>query len=257
MIRIEDRGRVRVITLDRPEALNSFNDALYDAAADALNQAATAPGIAVVVITGQGRAFSTGADLVEMAARNAGTFEGGRIGFPGFVDAVIGFPKPVMCAVNGMAIGIGATMLALVDMVFMSTDAKVRCPFTRLGVVPEAGSSVTFPTLLGRQNATWALLSSEWLGAEECVRMGLAFKACAPDDLMPETMRHAEVLAAKPISSLVESKRVIMAPVFAGFAEARERENGGFAKLMGGPANIEALTAFAQKREPDFGAVND
>jgi enoyl-CoA hydratase/carnithine racemase len=257
MIHIDDHGRVRVLTLDRPEALNSFNDALYDAVADALIDASTAPGVAVVVITGKGRAFSTGADLGEMAARNSGQFVAGRHGFPGFVDQVIEFPKPLICAVNGMAIGIGATLLGLSDLVFMSSEARVRCPFTRLGVVPEAASSFTFPALLGRQNSMWALLSSEWLSAAECLQMGLVFKVCEPDELMAETMRHANVLASKPISSLIASKAIVMAPMFEQLAAARQRENGGFANLMGGPANIEALTAFAQKREPDFGSVND
>jgi enoyl-CoA hydratase/carnithine racemase len=106
--------------------------------------------------------------------RNQGDFQNGEHGFPGLVDQLVAFPKPLLCAVNGMALGIGGTMLAFADLVFMSTDARVRCPFTDLAVAPEAASSFTFPLLLGRQNATWALLSSEWLSAETCKEMGLA-----------------------------------------------------------------------------------
>ncbi len=257
MIRTHDEGRIRVITLDRPQARNAFSEELYDFATDALIAAGEDNGIAVVIITGEGQAFSAGADLGEMAARNTGVFVNGRHGFPGFVDHLIDFPKPLFCAVNGLAIGIGATMLALSDLVFISTDAKVRCPFTRLGVAPEAASSVSFPRLLGRQNAMWALLSSEWLSAEECVQMGLAFRVCAPQELMSETLRYAAVLASKPINSLVESKRVIVEPLRAELMAARDRENEAFRVLLGGPANIEALTAFAQRREPDFSAVDD
>ena len=257
MIQINDLGRIRVITLDRPAARNAFNEALYDAATDALIEAASDPGIAVVVITGAGQAFSSGADLTEMAQRNSGSFTNGRHGFTGFVDHLIDFPKPLLCAVNGLALGIGATMLALVDMVFISSDARVRCPFTRLGVAPEAASSVTFPHLLGRQNATWALMSSEWLSATECVQMGLAFRECAPDDLLTITMQHAAVLASKPINSLVECKRTIVEPMRAELFEARERENDAFRELLGGPANIEALIAFAERREPDFSQIDD
>jgi enoyl-CoA hydratase/carnithine racemase len=257
MIRIEDHGRVRVVTLDRPEARNAFNEALYDAATDALIAAAADDSIAVAVITGQGQAFSSGNDLHEMAARNSGGFVEGRHGFPGFVDQLIDFPKPLLCAVNGLAVGIGATMLALADLVFIATDARVRCPFTRLGVAPEAASSVSFPRLLGRQNAMWALLSSEWLSADECVQMGLAWRVCAPEELLTETMRHAAILAAKPINSLVESKRAIVAPLKAELHEARTRENDAFRVLLGGPANIEALMAFAERREPDFTNVDD
>ncbi|MEI7618311.1 MAG: enoyl-CoA hydratase-related protein [Actinomycetota bacterium] len=257
MIHITDHGRVRVLTLDRPEARNAFNEALYDAATDALIDAGADNAVAVVVITGTGQSFSSGADLTEMAQRNSGDFTNGRHGFPGFVDHLIDFPKPLFCAVNGLALGIGATMLALSDLVFISSDARVRCPFTRLGVAPEAASSVSFPRLLGRQNATWALMSSEWLSAAECVQMGLAWRECAPEELMAETMRHAQVLASKPINSLVETKRTIVEPMRAEFAAARQREDAAFGVLLGGPANIESLIAFAERREPDFSAIDD
>ena len=164
----------------------------------------------------------------------------------------INFEKPVFLAVNGLGLGIGATMLGLADLVFMSTDARIKCPFTGLGVAPEAGSSATFPLLLGRQNATWALLSSEWLSARECQDMGLVWRVCEPSELLETTLSYARVLSAKPISSLIESKRTIVEPLRAAIHTARERENAAFAKLMGGPANTEALKAFAKKRQPDF-----
>ncbi|MEO6124973.1 MAG: enoyl-CoA hydratase-related protein [Ilumatobacteraceae bacterium] len=257
LIQIATEGRIRIITLDRPQVRNAFNEAMYDAVTDALIDARDDNAIAVVVITGAGEAFSSGADLIEMTQRNSGSFVNGTHGFPGFVDHVIDFPKPLLCAVNGLALGIGATMLALSDMVFMSLQAKVRLPFTRLGVAPEAASSVTFPRLLGRQNAMWALLSSEWLSADDCLRMGLTFAVCEPDELLPTTMRHAAVLAAKPINSLVESKRVVVEPLKAELQAARLRENEAFRVLLGGPANIESLVAFAERREPDFSTVDD
>ncbi len=257
MIRTETHGRVRVITLDRPEVRNAFNEALYDAATEALMDAAHDNTVAVAVVTGAAGAFSSGNDLNEMAARNSGSFVDGVHGFPGFVDQLIDFPKPLLCAVNGLAVGIGATMLALSDMVFIAADARVRCPFTRLGVAPEAASSASFPRLLGRQNAMWALLSSEWLSADECVQMGLAWKVCEPDDLMNVTLQHAQILASKPINSLVESKRVIVEPLKVELHAARARENDAFRVLMGGPANIESLIAFAERREPDFSTVDD
>jgi enoyl-CoA hydratase/carnithine racemase len=258
LVEVEDRGRIRLLTLNRPEMRNAFSEALFDAAADALIDAAADNSIAVTVFTGAGAAFSSGADLVEMAARTSGgAIEPGRHGFPGFVDQLIDFPKPLICAVNGLALGIGATMLALSDLVFVSSTARIRLPFTRLGVAPEAASSVTFPALMGRQQATWALLSSEWLSATECVSMGLAFRECAPEELMDVTMRHAQVLASKPINSLVESKRTIVAPMRESLMAARDRENDAFKLLLGGPANVESLVAFAEKREPDFTHIDD
>jgi enoyl-CoA hydratase/carnithine racemase len=253
MLKIEDTERVRVLTLDRPAALNAFNEALYDATTIALRDAAEDHTVAVVVITGAGRAFSAGTDLLEMAARGTDpSFLAGTHGFGGMIDTLVEFPKPLLLAVNGIGLGIGATILGLADLVFMSSTAKLKCPFTDLAVAPEAASSYTFPMLLGRQNATWALLSSEWLGAHECLEMGLVWKVCEPDELLATTMRHAMHLAKKPISSLVESKAAMNAPYRAEIDAARRRENAAFQKLMAGPANKEALTAFAEKRAPDF-----
>jgi enoyl-CoA hydratase/carnithine racemase len=258
MLRIDDADRVRTITLDRPDALNAFNEALYDATTEALMAAAADPGVAVLVITGTGRSFSAGTDVLEMAARTTdpGSFQAGKHGFPGLVDQLIAFPKPLLCAVNGMALGIGATMLGFADLVLLSTEARVRCPFTDLAVAPEAASSYTFPLLLGRQDATWALLSSEWIGAEECLRMGLAWKVTSPEDLLPETLGYATKLAAKPLASLIESKRTIVSGHRDALAAARRREDEAFKRLLGQPANLEAFTALGQRRPPEFARVD-
>ena len=247
---VEDDARVRTLTLNRPDALNAFNNELYDATAAALREAATDPSVAVVVVTGAGRAFCAGTDLVEMAQLADGSLEGS--GFLGLLDALVDFPKPLVCAVNGLGLGIGATILGFADLSFMSTSARLKCPFTSLGVAPEAASSLLLPLLVGRQNAAWMLLSAEWVGAEEAHRMGLVWRVCSPEALLEETRRHAELLAARPISSLVAVKRTMTEPWRAAVHEARERENAAFAELMGGPANTEALTAFLERREPDF-----
>lgn len=256
MVITDDQDRIRILTLDRTEALNAFDEELYDALTDALIEARDDPGVAVVVITGAGRAFSAGTDLLEMAGLATGTTVPGRHGFTGLIDELTEFPKPLICAVNGLGLGIGATILGLADLVFMSSEARLKCPFSSLAVAPEAGSSHTFSALLGRQAATWALMSSEWLTADECLRSGLVWKVCPPDELMTTTLEHARVLASKPISSLIEIKRTIVEPGRAAVRAARERENAAFQRLMGAPANMEALTAFAEKREPDFAAID-
>lgn len=253
-ILVEDLARVRTITLNRPEALNACNEALYDALTEGLLAAADDPGVAVVLLTGAGRAFCAGTDLVEMASRvmDPDNFTEGTHGFLGLIDALTAFPKPLIIAVNGLGLGIGATILGFADLVFMSTAARLKCPFTSLAVAPEAASSFLFPRLIGRQNATWALLSSEWISAAECHEMGLAWKLTEPEDLLAEARRHAEHLAGLPISSLIACKRVIVAPLLDDIAAARERENQAFIDLLGGPANTEALAAFAEGRAADF-----
>lgn len=251
---VADEARVRTLTLNRPEALNACNEALYDALTVGLLDAADDLAVAVVLLTGAGRAFCAGTDLVEMASRvtDPHGYVEGEHGFLGLVDALVAFPKPLVVAVNGLGLGIGTTILGFADLVFMATTARLKCPFTSLAVAPEAASSYLFPRLLGHQAATWALLSSEWLSAAEAHEMGLVWKLAEPDDLVLEARRHAEVLASKPISSLMACKRVMVAPLRAEIAAARERENQCFVDLMGGPANTEALAAFAEGRAPDF-----
>ena len=246
---ITDENRVRTLTLNRPEALNAFNEALYDAATEALNEAAENPGVAVVVLTGAGRAFCAGQDLTEMQARLSDPgFRPGRHGFPGLIDALGAFPKPLICAVNGLGVGLGATVLGFADLAFMSTTARLKCPFTSLGVAPEAASSYLLPQLVGRQNAAWMLMSSQWVDAAEALRMGLVWKLCEPEDLVPDATRHAEVLAAQPVSSLIAVKQSMMEPLRPDIAAARSREDAYFAELMGAQANAEALAEFTRGR---------
>lgn len=246
---IDDANRVRTITLNRPDALNAFNEEMYDATAEALGAAADDPEVAVVVITGAGRAFCAGQDLTEMQARVTDPgFTPGTYGFPGLIDALGAFPKPLICAVNGVGVGLGTTILGFADLAFMSTTARLKCPFTSLGVAPEAASSYLLPQLIGRQNAAWMLMSSEWVDAAEALSIGLVWKLCEPDELLAQTRRHAEVLAAHPIPSLLAVKRTMTEPIRGEVAAARAREDGCFAELMGAAANAEALAEFTRGR---------
>lgn len=245
---IADENRVRTLTLNRPEALNAFNESLYDATTEALTDAAADPGVAVVMITGAGRAFSAGQDLTEMQARITDPgFRSGKYGFTGLIDALGSFSKPLICVVNGLGVGLGATLLGFADLAFMSTTARLKCPFTSLGVAPEAASSYLLPQLVGRQNAAWLLMSSQWIDATEALRMGLVWKLCEPPTLVAEATQHADVLAAQPIASLVAVKQSMMEPARPDIAAARSREDAYFAKLMGAGANAEALSQFTQR----------
>lgn len=241
---------MRTLTLHRPEALNAFNEALYDATAEALRDAAADPDVAVVVLTGAGRGFCAGQDLAEMQARIVGDpgFLPGAHGFPGLIDALAAFSKPLICAVNGIAVGLGTTVLGFADLALMSTAARLKCPFTSLGVAPEAASSYLLPQLVGRQNAAWLLMSSEWVDAAEALRMGLVWRLCEPDDLLAETRQTAELLAARPIPSLIAVKQAIAEPSRREIAAARVREDGYFAELMGAQANAAALAEFNRGR---------
>jgi len=254
VLRSDDHGRVRLLTLARPEALNAFNTELYDAAAAALNEAAEDGDVAVVVLTGEGRAFSAGQDLGEMAslAQDLEGADGTGHGFPRFMDALIGFPKPLIAAVNGLGVGLGLTLVGHCDLCLVAESARFRPPFTALGVVPEAAASYTLPAMMGWQAASAALLASSWISADEAVASGLALRKVPDDALVDEALALAAEIAVWPISSLVGTKRVLKAAHLDAIAEARRREDREFAAMTGSPANLEALTAFLEKRPPDF-----
>ena len=247
LILTEDHGRVRVLTLNRPQALNAFNSELFDALTNALIAADADDDVAATVLTGAGRAFSAGADLAQVPQDS-----GRRNGFPDMLEQVLVFSKPLLLAVNGLGVGIGATLCGLADLVFIASTARLRCPFARLGLVPEAASTLTFPALMGRQQASWMLMSSEWMDAQACKDAGLVFAVCAPETLMATTLDHAGKLAAMPITSLRETKRLIVEPRRDAMRRAFRAENDMIASLRGGPANREAVDAFREKREPDF-----
>jgi enoyl-CoA hydratase/carnithine racemase len=256
MLQITDDARVRLLTLDRPEALNAFNDELYHLCGDALEEAAERDDIACVVITGTGRGFSAGQDLGEMGRlgpeAEASQFGDKGPGFPRFLDTLAAYPKPTIAAVNGIGVGIGMTMLLHVDLALISETARLRAPFVPLGVVPEAAGSLLMPIVMGNQRAAEKLYTGDWISAAEAVECGLALRVVAPEELMPATLALAHRIAKMPVASLVESKRLVVAARIDAVRAARAREDHAFRSMIGRPANIEAITAFLEKREPDL-----
>jgi enoyl-CoA hydratase/carnithine racemase len=234
MLLTEDRDRVRLLTFNRPDRANAFNEELYHAAADALRAAATDDDVAVVVFTGAGKAFCAGTDLLEMAETVDGTATS-RDGFPAFVDVLQEFPKPLLAAVNGAAVGLGFTMLAHCDIVFVSDQARLLAPFTNMGVAPEAASSYLLPRRMGRQRASVSLFTSDWISAEEAVATGLAVQQCRPESLVDDTMKLATRVATKSLPSLMATKRLLLDAEREGIARARTLENQAFAELLALP----------------------
>jgi enoyl-CoA hydratase/carnithine racemase len=250
-LNVRDEGGVRVVELDRPEALNAFNSLMFDELADAFLEATTNESVHVLLLTGAGRAFSAGADLMEMGSAPRQP----KHGLQGMLDAIVEFPKPFVLAINGVGAGIGATIAGLADLTFIAEGARLRCPFSALGLTAEAASTYTFPKLLGRQRATWFLLASEWMSAEECVEAGLAMELCTKESLISRAMERAGTLAKLPLASLTTTKALIMDPLREQMRASIKAENEALARLVGGPANREAVTAFREKREPDFSAL--
>ena len=254
VLRSEDHERVRLLTLSREKALNAFDDELYDAVRDALRAAAEAPDVAVVVLTGSGRAFSAGQDLGELGQPRQHV-DGAPHGFTPFIETLESFPKPLVAAVNGLGVGIGLTLLPHCDLVLIAEGARLRAPFATLGVTAEAGSSLLLPVTVGWQAAAHLFFTAEWIDAAQAVAIGLAWRAVPGERLLEEALGVAAKIAAMPIDSLVETKRLLLAARLDAVRAARGREAAAFARLVGGPANREAITAFRERRPPDFASL--
>jgi len=242
---------VLLLTLNRPDRKNAFDETMWRETRDALADAQADDAVRAVIVTGAGEAFSAGQDLGQMAARP----DNEPPGFPGFMDRLVAFDKPLLAAVNGVGVGIGLTMLLHCDVVWMAAEARLRAPFIPLGVVPEAASSYLLPLQLGHQRAAEMLFLAEWIDARRAVELGIATRVVPRAQLLPEMCALATRIAAQPLGALRWTKRTLLAVRADGIRAARGREDAAFAVRVGSPENQEALRAFFEKRPPDFKKV--
>ena len=238
-LNVRDDAGIRFVMFDRPDALNAMNNRMMDELADVFLDAAASDDARVLVLSGNGRAFCAGADLMEMGRSD---YEP-RHGLDGMLRAIVDFEKPFLLAINGVGVGIGATIAGLADVTLIAESARLRCPFSALGLTAEAGSTFAFPLLLGKQRASWFLLASEWMTAEECVSAGLALESVADADLLEAVTARARTLCELPQASLVATKRLIGAPFKEQLLASIAAENAALDALVGKPANREALIA--------------
>lgn len=251
MIRSELRDGVRLLTLDKPEVLNAFNQDQFELMAERMLEAQEDSATRVVVLTGAGRAFSAGADLSGgPLARSNYTY-----GFKGLVDVCIDFPKPFVVAGNGLGVGWGATVFGLADTAFMAESARLRCPFSTLGLTAEGASTYTFPRIMGPQAAARFLLGAEWWSAAQCKTDRLVMDVFPDEGFLERVMEYATPLARLPLASLLETKALLVGPHREAMHRANDAENEALRRLSGGPANLEAVAAFREKRAADFSKV--
>ena len=241
---------VLLLTMNRPERRNAFNHGLYRAFADALSAAAADDDVHVVVITGTSGAFSAGQDFSEMT--DAPPADSGPHGFQVLMDVLCAFDKPVIAAVNGVAVGIGMTMLLHCDVVYVAESARMRCPFVTLGVVPEAASSYLLPLIVGFQRAAEVLYTAAWIDAARALELGIAARMLPDADVLPAALAKAAEIAVHPPVAVRHTKRLLLATRADQVRAARQREDEAFAERIGSPENMEAITAFFEKRTPDF-----
>ena len=242
-------GRVLTLTIARPEKKNALTQAMYGALADALVAYGESEADRALVITGAGEMFSAGNDLTDFAK---GDREAEVPPVWRFLNAIRDCPKPVIAAVNGPAIGVGTTMLLHCDLVYAGRAATFSVPFAKLGLVPEAGSSLLLPAAVGMAVANDMLLAGRVLDAGEAERFGLVARVFDDAALAGAVGKLAAGVAASGPVAMRLSKRLIRHGRDA-VAEQMAREAKHFAAQLQGPEFAEALAAMAEKRLPDFG----
>ena len=245
---VEVKDRIALLRIDRLDKKNALTDAIYRALGDAIAAADADDDVRVLVLTGTGDSFSAGNDMVDFLNQK-GTFE--TTGACYFMRKLYDFRKPAVAAVNGLAIGIGTTLLLHCDFAYAAESASFRMPFVAIGIAPEFCSTYLLPAMLGHRRAAELLYTSEKFDARKALECGLV-NAVVPDALAAAMARAGE-LAAQPPSALRTCKRLLREGLHRPAMEAFDREVVELNRMIrGNPEAMEAMTAFMQKRKPDF-----
>ena len=246
-----ERG-VMTITLNRLDRKNSITAAMYGAMADALVTAEADATVRVAVLQGHETVFSAGNDIGDFLSKPPAGMDSPVFRF---LRGIATFPKPLLAAVCGPAVGVGTTMLFHCDLVYAGDNAAFSMPFVNLGLCPEAASSLLVPQMLGYHRAAEALLLGEPFMAEAALEVGLVNRVVPPTEANGVAQAAAQKLAAKPLSSLVETKRLMKKGQQQLVLQQMADEGQSFSRMLGEPAAKEAFGAFMEKRKPDFSKV--
>ena len=240
---------VMTLTLNRLDKKNSFTAAMYAELAEALRGAAEDDAVRVVLFQGHETIFSAGNDIGDFLNKPPSTPDSPVFRF---LNAIATFPKPLLAAVCGPAVGIGTTMLFHCDLVIAGDNAAFSMPFVNLGLCPEAASSLLVPQMMGYHRAAEALLMGEPFMAEAALEVGLVNRVVPPTEANGVAQQQARKLAAKPLSSLIETKRLLKGGQQAAVLQRMDEEGAVFGRMLREPAAREAFGAFMEKRKPDF-----
>ncbi len=243
---------VMTLTLNRVDKKNSFTASMYTQLADALGAAADDAAVRVVLFQGHETIFSAGNDIGDFLNKPPSTPDSPVFRF---LNAIATFPKPLLAAVCGPAVGIGTTMLLHCDLVYAGDNAMFSMPFVNLGICPEAASSLLVPRLMGYQRAAEVLLMGDPFMAEAALEVGLVNRVVPPTEANALAQQQARRLATKPLSSVVETKRLLKASITPAVLERMREEGAIFGRMLQEPAAKEAFSAFLEKRKPDFSTL--
>jgi enoyl-CoA hydratase/carnithine racemase len=243
---------VMTITFNRLDKKNSITSAMYALMADAIDQAHKDAAVRVVVIQGHETIFSAGNDIGDFLNQPPSTQESPVFRF---LRGIATLEKPLVAAVAGPAVGIGTTLLFHCDLVYAGDNAAFSMPFVNLGLCPEAASSLLAPQMFGYHRAAEALLLGEPFYAEAAQEVGLVNRVVPPTEVNGTAQAQARKLAAKPLSSLIETKRLMKGGQTQAVLAQMGLEGASFGRMLREPAAKEAFGAFMEKRKPDFSKV--
>lgn len=239
------------ILLNRPETKNALSLAMYQKMADSIAAASEDPAVRVILLSGTGGSFTSGNDLGDFS-KHKGTLSEEENPTPKFMKALLMCDKPVVAAVQGPAVGIGTTMLLHCDLVYAGESAYFQMPFSKLGLCPEFASSAVLPRIMGHARAAEILYFSDAISPAEAKEVGIVNQIIADGDLMATVMGKCAQLTKQPASGLRATKQLLKKDIREEAKGIMDREQVLFKKGLQSPEFVEAVTAFAEKREPDF-----
>lgn len=250
IVKYEQQGAVAVITLNRPDAMNSFNTELRADLIAAMARAHADDSVRVVVLTGEGRCFSAGADL--KAGIDKDVSEILQVEYRPVQEAIANIPKPVIAAIPGSAAGIGLSIALQCDLMIMADNAFLLSPFTTIALVPDGGMNWLLVRQLGYRRAFQLSVESERIAADRCVELGLANKAVPAEELQSAALKWARALALRAPLSLAATKKVMRFAANNDWGSSYDLEAQLQGELLDSADNQEGIQAFFEKRTPKF-----
>jgi len=246
---VDTRDRITRIELNRPDKKNALTPEMYAGIAAALAAADADPQVRAVLIHGQSGCFTSGNDVRDFLELPRGPADSPA---SGFLRGIAGAQKPIVAAVGGPAVGVGTTMLLHFDLIYAAPNARFQLPFVPLGLLPEAASSLLLPALAGYQRAAELLLLGRPFTAEKALAAGIVTEIVPEGELLARAREAALALAALPPASVRMTKALMKRALAGEVAERMKEELGLFGERLRSPEAKEALSAFMEKRKPDF-----
>ena len=251
-LKLETNNHVATITLGRPEMMNAFNEQLIWDMGEATKIVKDDSQIRVLVITGEGRGFTAGADLTERESSWSNTKDALERGYHPFLKNIIDMPKPVIGSINGAAAGIGAALAMACDLRIMAKEAYIMAVFSNIALVPDGGLSFLLTRAIGYSRALEYAIEAKKISADECLALGIANKVVDLDDLNKATMEWATLLSKRAPQALAHTKAIMRNAVTKSYDESFLEEAEIQNSIFGNDENLEGVTAFLEKREPNF-----